>query len=398
MATTAKQRIIILIVVFLGYIGALGLSALSQRFENQINYQEAYFFEGNQQIAFDFQNASSEKTHALEVESQQINTTHTQVQIRVDDQIQGEFSVNPAGWIYINNTLQEEIYSVWWIYIPNVQIFFGVEVGDNFTVIDPTGFFGEIGQQYVYKVEDKYVFYPVLPEHRNLMGAQASFEAGLYTQDNNKKIGTFLFDTTSGAMEQADYLYKGSQYRMLLTDTSYGISRNRFVLVVFNLILGILISALWAIIGKNRQKKNKSSLIPSERYAKVEFFLLLGSGFLCKTLDIVDTWFYHRISFLGTIAIDIGFSLILSAICFRGRYGLKWTFPSWMELIYARPHRGRQIIPFAGNFLGWLAVLWASGLSHPLSLDIEDPQNIVQNNEGKKKKRKIWIKLANQLI
>lgn len=390
MTLSWRQRIFLVGIVLSSNIFALGLSAVSQKMNNSLNFQDAYFFNGNQYVEFELRNASSDMTYRLRLTGNPVNETHTLVNLTQNNNLIGEFFVSPDGWLYNGSQLQEFLYSIWWIYVPNIVTFFGVSIGDEFNVSDPTGFFGPKNINYTYEVEDKYVFYPYLPQHRNLSGAQSSFEAGLYTKIDHKKIGTFLFDTTSGAMEQADYYYNGSSYQLLLTETSYGISRNRFVLIGFHAILGLIfIGSLW-VISRWKKKRGKKTLVPENDHEKVQFFALLATGFLCNILNVLDTWFYHSIGYIPTILIDIGFSVLLSIICIRGKYGIKWILPSILELLYASPHRGRQIIPFIGNFLAWIAVIWASGVMKDLKENQED------STLGKKQTK--WDKVMEEII
>ena len=196
MALSWKQRTFLVGIVLFCNIASLPLSSLTKNLENSINFSEAYFFEGDQYIVFEFYNASGQTTHNLRLEGVSINTTHTQVSLTQDSELLDQFYVNPYGWIYTDEELQENVYSIWWIYVPNVVVFFGVQEGDEFQVVDPSGFFGLPNQNYTYLVEDKFVFYPFLPQHVNLSGAQASFEASLFSEPIHNKIGTFLFDTT----------------------------------------------------------------------------------------------------------------------------------------------------------------------------------------------------------
>ena len=357
-----KQRTFLVGIILLSSIFSLVLSSLSQNLETSVFYREAYFFEGDQYVVFDFYNASSRDTQELRLEGVSINETHTQVSLIKESVLLDQFYVNPYGWLYVDGVLQEYVYSVWWIYVPNVVVFFGVEVGEEFQVIDPSGFFGPADQNYTYHVDAKFVFYPYLPQHENLSGAQASFEASLFSNPTNKKIGTFLFDTTSGALEQADFLVDGSMYQLLLTDTSYGISRNRFVLIGFNILVGVLFVFILWLISFVKRKHNKPTFVPSDPEIRRQFFLILGAGFVSNVLAVIDTWFYHSVGQTATILIDLGFALLLSIICIRGKYGIKWVLPSLLELIYATPLRGRHFIPFIGNFLAWIAVVWASGV------------------------------------
>jgi hypothetical protein len=357
-----KQRTFIVGIVLFCNIASLPLSSLTQNLENSINFREAYFFEGDQYVVFDFYNASAQITYNLRLEGVSQNDTHTQVSLIQDSEILDQFYVNPYGWMYIDGELQEYVYSVWWIYVPNVMVFFGIQEGDEFQVVDPSGFFGPQNQNYTYLVEAKFVFYPYLPQHVNLSGAQASFEASLFSNPTNNKIGTFLFDTTSGAMEQADFHVNGSMYQLLLTETSYEISRNRYILVGINVLLGLFMMTTLGIVSFLRRKQNKSTLIPVDPELRKQFFLILGAGFVSNVLSVIDTWFYHSVGLTATVLIDLGFALLLTIICLRGKYGVKWVFPSLLELLYATPLRGHHVIPFVGNFLAWIAVVWASGI------------------------------------
>ncbi|TFH31001.1 MAG: hypothetical protein E4G98_00970 [Promethearchaeota archaeon] len=380
MVLSWKHRTFLVGIVLFCNIASLVLSSVSQNLENSITYREAYFFEGDQYVDFDFYNASSQTTHKLRLEGVTRNDTHTQVSLISDSELLDQFYVNPYGWMYLDGNLQEYVYSVWWIYVPNVFVFFGIQEGDEFQVIDPSGFFGPRNQNYTYIVEDKFVFYPYLPQHVNLSGAQASFEASLFSTPANKKIGTFLFDTTSGAMEQADFHVDGSMYQLFLTETSYGISRNRYVLIGINFFLGLTIMMILWLSAFLKRKRDKKTFIPLDPELRQQFFSILGAGFVSNVLGVIDTWFYHSVGLTATVLIDLGFALLLSIICIRGKYGVKWVLPSLLELIYAKPLRGRLVIPFIGNFLAWIAVVWASGVITPQK-SLLLPENIHTETE-----------------
>ena len=362
MGLSWKKRTFLIILVYACYIFALILSPLSQRLENKVNFREAYFFDGDQYVEFEFYNSTNENISNLRLDGNKINATHTQVTVTLDSELIGNFWMSPEGYVYQNNTKLENMYSIWWVYVPNVIVFAGVKEGDLYNVLDPTGFFGNSSIVYQYEVVDKFVFYPVLAQHRNLSGAQASFEATLYSTETHQKHGSFIFDTTSGALEQADVVIDGHWCRILLTDTSYEISRNRIVLVIFNVAVGLVGGMLLWFLKMKEQKKNKEEAELKEPKLSFEFISLFLLGILCTTLDIVDTWFYHGVGFIFSILIDLGYIILLALACKKWHYGYKWLLPAIFEFVYARPLRGRMFIPYMGTTLAWFALIWASGV------------------------------------
>ena len=117
MALSWKQRTFLVGIVLFCNIASLPLSSLTQYLENSINFREAYFFEGDQYIVFEFYNASNQFKHNLRLEGASVNNTHTQVSLIKDSELLDQFFVNPYGWMYIDGELQENVYSVWWIYV-----------------------------------------------------------------------------------------------------------------------------------------------------------------------------------------------------------------------------------------------------------------------------------------
>jgi hypothetical protein len=326
-------------------------------------------------------NFTCQQTCTLQISGQSINETHTNVSLFLDGMPFGNFMANPYGWVYQHGELQQNLYSIWWVYVPNIMVFAGVEEGDVFHVWDPTGFLEANRLTYDYEIEDKFVFYPVLPQHTNLFGAQASFEASLYKNASHQKVGTVIFDTTSGAIEQAEMIVNGHWCRLLLVETSYGISRNRIVLLVVNIIVGLvawllLWMVLWlrqkrVLVAESLENANANSkmylydnLLPVDTNQRNEFFALLLAGFVCSILDIVDTWFYHKVGEVNSMLIDAVYIAMLVAICVKWKYGVRWVFPAFIEFIYAGPFRGRMMIPYMGTTLAWIAVVWGSGVAH----------------------------------
>ncbi|XEO76132.1 hypothetical protein WKT22_01153 [Candidatus Lokiarchaeum ossiferum] len=362
MGLSWKKRTFLVVLVYSCYLFALILSPISQRLENKINFREAYFFDGDQYVEFEIFNYTSQDILHLRLDGCKINATHTQVTITLDSNVIGTFWMSPEGWVYQNNTKMENIYSPWWVYVPNVVVFAGVSEGDLYEVMDPTGFFGNSSTLYQYEVIDKFVFYPVLAQHRNLSGAQASFEATLYDSSTHQKHGSFIFDTTSGALEQADVIIDGHWCQILLTDTSYEISRNRYVLVIFNVLIGLFVGLIIWVKKNKEQKSNQKAPGWIEPKWSSEFLYLFFLGVVCTTLDIVDTWFYHGVGFLFSILLDFGYIILLALACKKWHYGYKWILPALFEFIYARPLRGRMFIPYIGTTLAWFAIIWASGV------------------------------------
>ncbi len=357
-----KKRTLVVMLVYGCYILALILSPLSARLETPLSTREVYFFDGDQYVVFELHNSTNDETYQIRLEGSKVNDTHTEVSITVDQDLIGSFWVSPEGWIYQNNSKQEELYSIWWIYVQNVMVFGGVQEGDSYSVMDPTGFFGNSSIKYQYEVIDKFVFYPIFPQHRNLSGAQASFEATLFSEETHQKHGSFIFDTTSGALEQADVVIDGHWCQILLVETSYEISRHRIVLLIFNVIIGTIATLILLLVNLIDKRKFKEGGVLVEKRFSSEFLALFGLGAVCTTLDIVDTWFYHGVGENFSIVIDVIYLILLALACKKWHYGYKWLFPALFEFIYAGPFRGRMMIPYMGTTLAWFAIIWASGI------------------------------------
>ena len=365
MGLSWKKRSLLIVLVYGCYIFAIILNPISQRLENKVNFREAYFFDGDQYVEFEVYNSTSENISYMRLEGSKMNATHTQVKITLDSKMIGTFWMSPEGWVYQNNTKMENVYSIWWVYVPNVIMFGGVKEGDLFNVVDPTGFFGNSSLQYQYEVIDKFIFYPVLSQHRNLSGAQASFEAILYVNETHQKQGSFIFDTTSGALEQADVIIDGHWCQILLTDTSYEISRHRIVFVIINVIVGFIVGIILLLSkSKNWKKKTIENAIMEEPQWSTEFIALFFLGVINTSLHIVDTWFYHGVGPVFSIIIDVIYITFLGLACKKWNYGYKWILPAIFEFFYAFPLRGRMYIPYIGTTLAWFALIWASGVAY----------------------------------
>jgi hypothetical protein len=363
MALSVKTRYAILGLVLAISLGSFLFNQAAIALEIpglDLNKKDVYFFEKDYAARYKFENGTKNVATTLTLSSHLINETCTNVTIQHDGSVQW-FLAHPNGTVYQGNELQGN-YSIWWIYIPNELMLLGINAGESFNVIDPTGFLGIVGRAYTLTVEKKLTYWPSEPELMALSGAQASLACNLWDKATNELVSRIIFDVTCGIIET----WEGSQskfIRLTMTETTFPISRNRFVILPCAIVLGICIGVFIALLLKYH-KKAKSI----EAKQREEILSLYVIGAAAMLIEIIDIWFYLYPGVVGMFLIHIFFTVGAGIACWRQNYGYKWLLPSILEIAFVfalSGFTGDPIVPsitaFMGSTITWLCLIWASG-------------------------------------
>jgi len=379
----------------MGLAGSGGIAnAIAIEIEGPIdlNIKESYFFKTDHYATYVLRNESSGIDSILVVKGKVINSTHTEVTVSINGSVIGKFFANPDGFVYLNGELQQNVYSLWWVYVKNVFIVLGLKEGDIYNLCDVSGVIGPVAENYTMIVTERMVFWPYDPIQKNISGAQASFTTSIFKKSNNEKIGSAIIDVTCGVIEVWNGLINGSLVELILVDTSFPISRNRINFLIFDLIIGgisIVITAL-VISSKINFKKEKKSkdgtaatdsntlnllLEPNERK---EFVWLLGVGFLMVIVEIIDIWFYMYLGKAGCLYMHLGIFVLFLIMGKILNYGYKYAIPAFLEITFVFAlgfFTGDAYVPSLtanmGSFISWLAFVWASCVKKEIGEDLK---------------------------
>ncbi|MFX0124187.1 MAG: hypothetical protein ACFFAE_11165 [Candidatus Hodarchaeota archaeon] len=330
-----------------------------------VNPKDIYYFQKDYTSNYRYESGKKGIQSEFILKSNVLNVTHTNVTLEYDDRID-YFLAHPNGTVYQNGVLQGN-YSIWWVYVPNVLMMFGVKGGEQYSVIDPTGFLGKENQPYDLLVTRKRTYWPTDLELSDLLGAQSSFDAKLYNKSNDHLIAKITFDITCGIIE----LWEGSQFPIELTlkNTTFPMSRNRITGMLIVATLGItaiiVIFTLMSGIGENQL------LIQFTRDSEErnEITLLLTAGVFAIIIEMIDIWFYLPLGMLGNIVVHLGYTIFLGIICWKYSYRYQWLIPSLLEVAFILALNfvtGDPYVPpltaFMGSTISCIALVWASGI------------------------------------
>ncbi|MBD3352902.1 MAG: hypothetical protein GF364_15580 [Candidatus Lokiarchaeota archaeon] len=383
MPLNGKQRLWIILSTLLIAIGGMAGNQLSIVLEggHDINVKDAYFFSSDYYATYSYINESNGIESTLQIKGDNLDSDHTNVTIYLNDTLQGDFIVHPDGYVYNLDTLIDGNYSIWWIFVPNVFMMLGINEGDTYDVIDPTGFCGAAFQNYSLIVDKRMVYWPVDPIQANLSGAQSSFEASMYESLSHKKIAKVTFDVTCGVIEEWEGLRSGDWIKFRLIGTSFPISRNRRVCLMFNLIIGSLLVGVTIILISFDWKSTKLkwlSRFTLEKNERRELLLLQGTGFLCVILEVIDIWFYMYLGRDLSMYVHLGVFAWMLLLGHTMKYGYKWALPAFLEVAFVFAIgwiTGEAYVPSLtaniGSLIGWLALVWASSVKEKMDGDVK---------------------------
>ncbi|MFX0061830.1 MAG: hypothetical protein ACFFC7_06550 [Candidatus Hermodarchaeota archaeon] len=370
MTLNNKTRVSIIILIIMVFLGAYIANQLLIEIETpgDPNVKESYFFKTNHFASYRYRNASSETDSVLTIQGQVVNQTHTSVIISINETIQGAFFVDPNGFVYQNGTLQEGAYSIWWVFVPNVFFVLGINPGDSYDIIDPTGFLGISYQRYTMTVERKLVFWPYEPFQMDLEGAQASFEAAIFEESTHKKVATAILDMTCGVIEQWDGVRNGDWYTLHLTSTSFLMSRHRNIALIFDVIFGILLCGAVLLLTTKSWETPTLSRFTRPKEERNEIFLLVFTGIIAGLIEMIDIWFYLYLGLSGSLILHLGFVFWCLIICRFNGYTYSCAIPAFLEVSFVFALglvTGEPFVPsltaFMGSTISWLCLIWFSG-------------------------------------
>jgi hypothetical protein len=222
-----------------------------------------------------------------------------------------------------DGSLGKDVYSLFWVRLANPIAQAGTESKVwEAKARDDLGLLGEPGKIYTVKSIEPFIYWDYI------LCSQASYSAAVY--DGKQRVATAIYDMTSGMLFDLQPNV-GGWGRAYLVKTDFPISRNRYVMLYFVIVFGIIIIAWFAL------QLAKSS--PERRCRAVENLWLAVAIALTVNIDFVyDTWFY-AVGDWFTIALHVGAILILFP-----RFRL-WTIPIILELAwvlaYSMPTSGK---------------------------------------------------------
>jgi len=384
MALSKNKRLVIIIMVLLVAASGSIVNTIATEIEGgpiDINVKESYFFKTNHYVKYILRNESSNIDSILMIKGTVINSTHTNVTVYLNETIINSFYVNPEGFIYLNDKLEENLYSIWWIYVKNVFMMLGVKKGDTWKLCDISGFIGVPEQNYTMVVTERMVLWPYDPIQKNLSGAQSSFRVSIFREPDHEKIGTSIIDVTCGVIEIWDGLIQGSLCTLILIDTSFPISRNRIIVLTFDIIIGcVLIILTYLIIsGKLKlEKKKETSKLLLESQERKEFMWLLTTGVGMVIVEVIDIWFYMYFGRDGSLYLHLGIFIMFLIMGKTLNYGYKYAIPAFLEIAFVFAlgfFTGDPYVPSLtaniGSLISWLAFIWASGVAKKVDEDLK---------------------------
>ncbi len=372
MTLTVNTRFAILGLVFSIAVGAFLTNQIAIKIENtgfDINKEDIYFFENDYVARYNYENGYLNGATTLDLNARVINETHTNVTIQHDTS-SSSFLAHPNGTVYQGGTMQGN-YSIWWIYIKNQLMMLGVETGATYDVVDPTGFLGIPGRAYVLVVDRRLTYWPFEPELMGLSGAQASIFCTLWDKTSERLISQLVIDVTCGIVET----WEGAQdsfIKLKMLETSFPISRNRFVILGVAPIFVAIFCVLIFLIFKYNKKA--ASLQPEQREEIVTLYAFGASAII---LEIIDIWFYLYPGYIGMLLLHVAFTVAAAIICWRRKYAYRWCIPSILEIAFVfslSAFTGDPFVPpltaFMGSTITWFCLLWASGITMNVDDDL----------------------------
>ncbi len=365
MPLSAKTRYAILGLVLCIALGGFIINQVAIEVEipgMDLNVKDAYLFGKDYTSSFKLENGTMGASSMVTLSTRVLNQTHTNVSVELDG-VTSWFLVHPNGTVYQANQLRGN-YSIWWIYIPNVLMGFGVQAGATYNVIDPTGFLGGVpGRAYLLVVDRKMTYWPSDPELIAISGAQASIACSLWDKTNNRLVSQAIIDITCGMIETWEGA-QSSYIRMTLITTNFPISRNRQIVLASAVILSIVVFFIAFYLV--RVPKKAKSLEPRQRE---QILALVGAGAGAILIEITDIWFYLFPGSTGMFLIHIAYTVVAGLMCARYKFGYKWLIPSILEIAFVfslSTFTGEAIVPsitaFMGSTITWLCMIWASGI------------------------------------
>ncbi|MBN2150741.1 MAG: hypothetical protein JW839_04755 [Candidatus Lokiarchaeota archaeon] len=364
MPLSAKTRYAILGLVLCIGLGGFVFNQVAIEVEipgMDMNVKDARLFANDYTSRFKLENGTKGVSTQFTLSSKVLNQTHTNVSIDLGGNT-SSFLVHPNGTLYQGGQLRGN-YSIWWIYIPNVLMGFGVKGGEEYDVVDPTGFIGLPGQAYLLVVDRKQTYWPSDPELMALSGAQASIECSVWDKATDELVSRALIDITCGMIE----IWEGAQpsyIRVTLVDTDFPISRNRQIVLGVAVVLSIVVFVIALYLV--RVPKKAKSLEPKQRE---QILALVGAGAGAILIEITDIWFYLFPGEAGMFLIHIAYTAAAGVMCARYKLGYKWLIPSALEIAFAfslSTFTGDAFVPsmtaFMGSTITWLCMIWASGI------------------------------------
>ncbi|MHA1143313.1 MAG: hypothetical protein ACTSRW_01110 [Candidatus Helarchaeota archaeon] len=384
MPLTWRTRLLILVVVASSAIGAalLNQALILIELPGDPNAKEAYFFQTNRFATYLYEDGTYGHQITLTVQSLLENATHAHVRILISGAEQGDFYVEPITGIVYQNGVLDNNYSIWWIYAPNPMLSLGqgLVLGTTYNVIDPTGFLGIVDRTYTMIVEQKHVYWPHDQALWFILGAQASFDVGLYDKTNNKRISTATLDLTCGVIE----LWEGAQsnqIKMTLTITDFPISRNRINILPWVFIFGAVLCAVSYLLMRKKWENKTLALMNIEPEKRNEVAILMIAGVGAIAIEFVDIWFYAPLGLGGNLLLHLGYVLGLAVIIYKYKYGFRWLTPAILEILFVGainlitndpyvPH----LTAFMGSMISWICLLFVSGYER----NFDEGNNIVQ--------------------
>ncbi len=361
------RRTIILLIVGIA-AGSFIINQLMIEIEGMIgdfNPKDIYLFQQDYISYYRYESGVKGVQSEFILRSNVLNDTHTNVTLEYEDRIEF-FLTHPNGTVYQNGRLQGN-YSIWWIYVPNVLMMFGVKGGKIYSVIDPTGFLGRINQPYDLLVTRKRTYWPSDLELSGLLGAQSSFDTKLYNKSNDRLTAKITFDITCGIIE----VWEGSDSPIELTlkNTNFPMSRNRITGIIIEILFGIIaIIVIFALMSRTWENELLTQFTRDSE-ERNEITLLLTAGVFAILIEMIDIWFYLPLGLLGNIVIHLGYTFFLGIICWKYSYRYQWLIPSILEVAFILTLNfvtGDPYVPpltaFMGSTISCIALVWASGI------------------------------------
>ncbi|MHA1340049.1 MAG: hypothetical protein ACTSRZ_07555 [Promethearchaeota archaeon] len=386
MVLSKNKRLAIIILVLCVAAGGAIFNTIATEIEAgaiDINVKESYFFKTDHYATYVLRNESSGIDSILLVKGKVINSTHTEVTLSINGSTIDKFFVNPEGFIYLNGELQQNIYSIWWVFVKNVFMMLGVKEGDTYNLCDVSGFIGPVAENYSMIVTERMVLWPHDPIQKNLSGAQSSFRVSIFREPSHEKIGTSILDVTCGVIEVWDGLINGTLGTLILIDTSFPISRNRNIVLAFDAIFGCVLIILVGLIifGKIKMGKKKegekSSKFLMESSERKEFLWLLSTGVGMVIVEVIDIWFYMYLGRDGCLHLHLGIFVLFLIMGKILNYGYKYAIPAFLEIAFVFAlgfFTGDAYVPSLtaniGSLIAWLAFIWASGVEKKVDEDL----------------------------
>jgi hypothetical protein len=372
MTLNGKKRLFVLLSIMIVATGGMigNQIAIELGGKNDLNVKETYLFQYNHFLKYIYRNESSGADQILIIESDVLDETHTNITVWLDSVLQGFFEVSPEGFVYRSNVLINGNYSIWWVFVPNVFMMLGIKVGDTYDLMDPTGFLGVEWQNYSMTVTERITYWAYDPLQTNLTGAQSSFRVSMFEEPSHNKIASAIIDVTCGIIEEWEGLRNGDLIKLLLVDTSFAMSRNRYLVIKFDIIIGILMILVTFILTSIKWKYPKLTFLNLDKQEQKEILLLQTLGVICVIVEVVDIWFYLKLGKDLMMYMHLGLFAVLFAVGgFILKYGFKWSLPAFFEVAYVFAlgmMTGDPYVPSItanmGSFIAWLVLVFASGI------------------------------------